>query len=297
MATVKDLLARPLIRGITTSPVSGWLVNPHASVSERRLRQAVAGRIVVITGASYGLGEATARRLGAAGAVVLMLARTAEALEQTAALIRDAGGTAYAYPTDLTDTEQVAETAKKILDEHGHVDVIVHNAGKSIRRSVRRSYDRFHDYTRTIDVNYLGPVKLTLELLPSMRARGRGHLVNVSTIGVRIPPGPRWSAYQASKSAFDVFFRSMATEAAADGITTSTIYMALMFTRMSAPTGIFDNLPGLTADQAAGLVCKAIVDRPAKISPWWAEAAHTAFAPAQEIWGGVVARLYRQGRR
>ncbi len=123
-----------------------------------------------------------------------------------------------------------------MLAEHGQVDVLVSNAGKSIRRSIADSYQRFHDIERTNSVNYLGPAKLVLELLPSMRERGSGHIVNVSTAGVRTPPMARWSAYLASKSAFDMWLRCVSQEVRDDGVTTSTIYMGLVHTRMSSPT-------------------------------------------------------------
>src|SRR5262249_51645782 len=121
---------------------------------------------------------------------------------------------------------------------------------------------------RTIDVNYLGPVRLLLTLLPDMRERGQGHIVNISTWSLRVPPAPRWSAYEASKAAFDVWLRAVATEIAGDGVTTTSIYMPLVHTRMSAPTD-FSRVPGLTADEAADLVCHAVTARPREISPWW----------------------------
>jgi NAD(P)-dependent dehydrogenase (short-subunit alcohol dehydrogenase family) len=296
MPTLKAVLDHPLATSVTRSRTAAWLVNPRIRVDEPLLRRTVRGRTILITGASYGLGEATARRLARAGAVVLLVARTAAALDDVAKKITSDGGTAYVYPADLSDKDEVDALARLLLERHDPLDVIIHNAGKSIRRSLEDSAGRFHDFERTIGVNYLGPVQLTLALLPSMRARGQGHLINISSIGVRIPPGPRWSAYQASKGAFDVFFRSAAAEAAADGVTATSIYLALIHTRMSAPTGIFDNVPGLTADEAAGLVARAIVDRPPKISPWWADVADIAFTTARHPWERLVALLYRHGR-
>ncbi|MGC1853123.1 MAG: SDR family NAD(P)-dependent oxidoreductase, partial [Solirubrobacterales bacterium] len=245
------------------------LVNPPSAIDEGELRAAVAGKTVLVTGASYGLGEATARRLGAAGATVLLTARSAERLEEIAVEIRAAGGAAHAHPADLTDIASVEALAEWVLDAHGHVDIVVSNAGKSIRRSVELSYDRFHDFERTIGINYLGPVRLLLALLPSMRARGEGHIVNVSTIGARIAPGPRWGAYQASKSAFDIWLRSVAPELRGDGVTATSVYMALIHTRMSAPTPIYRHVPGQTPEQAAATICRAIVQRPRSIAPWW----------------------------
>jgi NAD(P)-dependent dehydrogenase (short-subunit alcohol dehydrogenase family) len=244
--------------------------NPGGAPSPERLGRAVAGRVVLVTGASHGIGRATAVALAQAGATVLLVARSGEVLEELAAQLN--GGAAFAYPADLTDLDAVGALAERILAEHGPPDVVVSNAGKSIRRALDRSYDRFHDFTRTIDVNYLGPVRLLMALLPAMRSRRSGHVVNVSTIGVLVPPAARWSAYTASKSAFDVWLRSMAAETHADGVTATSIYMALVHTRMSAPTDDFRFVPGLSPEQAAGLVCRAIVDRPSAITPWWATA-------------------------
>lgn len=244
-----------------------------------RVRGAVGDRTVLVTGSSFGIGEASARRFAAAGARVLLVARTEPRLREVAEEITAAGGLAWFYPTDLSDGAAVDALVEKVLGEHGSVDVLVNNAGKSIRRSVALSYDRPQDFTRTIDINYLGPVRLTLGLLPSMRERGSGHVVNVSTLGVHgLPPAPRWGAYQASKAAFDVWSRSMAAEVRGDGVTLTTIYMGLVHTRMSAPTASFRAMPGHSPDEAAALVCDAVVHRPRVIAPWWAGPAAT-FAP------------------
>ncbi|SFP41383.1 Short-chain dehydrogenase [Amycolatopsis arida] len=255
----------------------GRAINGFGRTSTAELRRAVAGRTVLVTGASFGIGEATARRLARAGATVLLAARTADRLHQVTDGITAAGGRAFAYPTDLTDGGEVDTLVKRVLDEHDHVDVLVNNAGKSIRRSLELSYDRPRDFERTINVNYLGPVRLTLGLLPSMRARRSGHVVSVSTWGVRpLPIAPRWSAYLASKAAFDVWMRSMALEVRGDGVTASTVYMGLVHTRMSAPTPALRRLPGLTPEDAARVVCDAIVRRPATVAPWWAPAVSAA---------------------
>ncbi|WP_245721877.1 SDR family NAD(P)-dependent oxidoreductase [Nocardia crassostreae] len=254
---------RPLAERVATR-----LLYPTSRPREKSLRDAVSGRVFLVTGASHGIGKMAAKKLAAAGAIVLLVARTREDLEQVAAEIREAGGAAHVYQADITDMAVVEQLGRTLLDEHDHVDVMINNAGKSIRRSIAKSYDRFHDFTRTIDVNYLGPVRLLLTLLPSMRERGQGHIVNVSTWGLRMPPAPRWSAYGASKAAFDVWLRTVATEIAADGVTTTSVYMPLVHTRMSAPTD-FSNIPGLTADEAADLICHAVTAKPLEISPWW----------------------------
>jgi len=243
------------------------LTNGRTRISDERLTAAVRDRVVLVTGSSFGIGEATARRLARAGATVLLVARTADQLETVAREIRAEGGTAFAYPANLADPAAVEELARTTLAEHGRVDVLVSNAGKSIRRSIADSYQRFHDIERTNAVNYLGPAKLVLELLPSMRERGSGHIVNVSTAGVRTPPMARWSAYLASKSAFDVWLRCVAQEVRGDGVTTSTVYMGLVHTRMSEPTPLLNKMPGLTPEQAADQVCTAVAERPNNITP------------------------------
>lgn len=269
------------------------VVNPSGLADPESLRAAVDGKVVLVTGASYGLGEATARKLAAAGATVLLVARTAERLDALTAEITTAGGDAHAYPADLTDESSVADLVTKILDAHGPIDVIVNNAGKSLRRSLDLQYDRFHDFTRTMDINYLGPVRLLLGLLPSMRERRQGHIVNVSTIGVRITPGPRWGVYQSSKGAFDVWLRSVTPELARDGVTVSTIYMALIYTRMSAPTPSMSHLPGMQPEEAADLVARAIVDKPREISPWWVRPAELAGVLARGPMARAMSLMYR----
>ncbi|MGO9652840.1 SDR family NAD(P)-dependent oxidoreductase [Mycobacterium sp.] len=245
------------------------IANPPRVSNPDRLRAAVSGKTVLVTGASYGLGEATARKLGAAGATVLLVARSADRLAALAASINAGGGRAAGYPADLTDETAVAALAERLTENHGPMDVVVSNAGKSIRRSLHLQYDRPQDFERTIGVNYLGPVRLLLGLLPAMRRRGSGHIVSISTIGVRTTPGPRWGAYLASKSAFDVWLRSVEPELRADGVQVTSVYMTLVHTPMSEPTPILRRMPGLSAEQAADIVAKAIIDRPGSVQPWW----------------------------
>jgi NAD(P)-dependent dehydrogenase (short-subunit alcohol dehydrogenase family) len=229
----------------------------------------VAGATVLVTGASFGIGEATARKLAAAGATVLLAARSGDKLDDLAQAIVAGGGSAISYPADLSDESAVANLTERLLAEHGPPDILVSNAGKSIRRSLHHQYERPQDFDRTIGINYLGPIRLLLGLAPAMRERGTGHIVNVSSVGVRVPPGPRWGAYQASKGAFDMWLRSVAPELHADGVDVTTIYMALIHTRMSEPTPSLRNVPGLTPDEAADIVAKAIIERPRTIAPWW----------------------------
>lgn len=251
------------------SQATDWLANPARVSDPDKLRAAVAGKTVLVTGASYGIGEATARRLAAGGATVLVVARSAERLDDLAASINAGGGQAVAYPADLTDGAAVGVLTERITDAHGAVDIVVSNAGKSLRRSLHDQYDRPHDFQRTIDINYLGPIRLLLGLLPAMREEGSGHIVNVSSVGVRVVPGPQWGAYQASKGAFDRWLRSVAPELHADGVDVTTVYFALVRTRMIAPTPILGRLPGLSPDEAADAIAKAVIDRPRTNEPPW----------------------------
>lgn len=251
-----------------TRPLA-WFTNPHGLNDDARLRAAVAGKVVMVTGASFGIGEATAKRLAAMGAKVLLVARTQDKLEVVAEAIRRAGGEAVVYPVDLSKPADAAALAERVLREQGRVDILLNNAGRSIRRSIHQSYDRFHDFERTMAINYLGPVQLVLGLIPAMRARQQGQIINISTWGVKVPPGANWAAYQASKAAFDVWLRSVATEIKADGIDVTSIYPAIVYTRMSAPTKALHHMPGMSAEEAAHVIERAIVERPDDISPPW----------------------------
>ena len=245
------------------------LVNPARESDPDKLRSTVSGKTVLVTGASYGIGEATARKMAAAGATVLVVARSAERLEDLAAAINAGGGRAIAYPTDLADESAVGELTKQVTENHGPVDIVVSNAGKSLRRSLHDQYDRPHDFQRTIDINYLGPIWLLLGLVPAMREHGGGHIVNVSSVGVRVVPGPQWGAYQASKGAFDRWLRSVAPELHDDGVDVTSVYFALVRTRMIEPTPVLSKLPGMYPDEAADAIAKAIIERPRTLEPPW----------------------------
>lgn len=282
---MSELLPRPvrLVLGATSR-----------GTSDARLRRAVSGKVVLITGASSGVGAASARRLGAAGATVLLVARREPQLTDIAGEIRAGGGSANVYRCDLSDVDAVAALTEQVLADHGHVDVIVSNAGVSIRRWVSETYDRFRDIERTINVNYLGPTRLLLGLLPSMRSRGTGHIVYVSTMGVNFPP-LRWSAYIASKVAFEAWLAGVAPEIRADGVTTTSLQLQLVRSPMLGPFRMWNYIPGMSSDEAAGIVARAIVERPRVIAPPWARlggaAVHLAQAPAELVLSRYAARV------
>ena len=228
---------------------------------DRSLKSAIEGKKVLITGASSGIGAQTAVSIGEAGGEVVLVSRTREKLEEVAEKVRSAGGTAHVHPADLSDLDDIERMAKEVIEEHGGVDILINNAGRSIRRSVERSYDRFHDYERTMQLNYFGALKLIMALLPGMRERKSGHIINVSSIGVQTNT-PRFSAYVASKSALDAFSRCAAPECVADNVKFTTIYMPLVRTPMIAPTDMYKAFPTLTPEEAALMLCDAMIDKP-----------------------------------
>jgi len=232
---------------------------------ERSLSSVVRDKVIVVTGASSGIGREVAKKIGEAGGTVVLVARTREKLEELRDEVAEAGGTAHVHPADLSDMDDIDRVADEILSRHGAVDILVNNAGRSIRRSVEASYDRFHDYERTMQLNYFGAVKLILKLLPVMREQKSGHIVNVSSIGVQTNT-PRFSAYVASKAALDAFSRCMAPEVVGDGVSVTTVYMPLVRTPMIAPTSIYDAFPTLSPEEAAQLVADAILDKPKRVA-------------------------------
>lgn len=241
-------------------------------ISDRRLAPAVTGKVILVTGASSGVGRATARRLAANGATVIAVARRASLLEELRGEAAGDPGAVHPYPADLSDTDACAEVVQRILADHGRVDVFVNNAGKSIRRWLSDSLDRWDNFDDTARINYLGPVRLVLALLPSMRARRQGHIVNISTAGVH-GPAVGWTAYIATKSAFNSWMRGAAPELRADGITSTAVHLQLVRSDMLGPYRIYRYTPSMSPDEAASMVCRAIVDRPLAIRPWWERAA------------------------
>ncbi|MFD7845916.1 SDR family NAD(P)-dependent oxidoreductase [Nocardia sp. NPDC059764] len=222
------------------------------------------GRHVLITGASSGIGRAAALAVAEKGAVVFLLARRETELDEVVREIRDAGGEGFGYPCDITDGDSVDRTVKTVLSQHGHIDMLVNNAGRSIRRSLHRSIDRVHDFERTMAVNYVGAVRLILALTPQMRERGFGHIVNVSSSAVQVAP-PRYAAYAASKAALDKFTEVAAVEMLSDGVTFTTIHMPLVETPMIAPSKDYETYPSRSVAWAAAVVVRALVERPKRI--------------------------------
>ena len=232
---------------------------------DRSLSGQVRDKVVVVTGASSGIGHATALKLAEAGARVVLVARGEEKLAATKAEIEAAGGTAFMYTADVSDLASCDVLVTRVVKEHGGADYLINNAGRSIRRSVVNSLDRFHDYERTMQLNYFGALRLIMGFLPGMLDKKRGHIVNISSIGV-LSNAPRFSAYVASKSALDAFSACAASEFLDRGVSFTTINMPLVRTPMIAPTRMYENVPTLSPEEAAGLVVEAIVHRPVRIA-------------------------------
>ncbi|AKS42161.1 SDR family oxidoreductase [Wenzhouxiangella marina] len=232
---------------------------------DRSLSGQVRGKNVLVTGASSGIGRATALMMGQAGANVIIVARGEEALMETKAEIEAEGGKAFPYTADLSDLEDAERLVKDVLADHGVVDVLVNNAGRSIRRSIALSYDRFHDYERCMQLNYFGALKLIMGFLPAMVEQRRGQVINISSIGV-LTNAPRFSAYVASKAALDSFSRCAASEFNDTGVSFTTINMPLVRTPMIAPTKIYESVPTITPEDAADMVKQAVIFRPQRIA-------------------------------
>ncbi|MGO8850323.1 MAG: SDR family NAD(P)-dependent oxidoreductase [Mycobacterium sp.] len=268
-----------------------YLRNLLDAVQGRTLGDAVKGRTTLITGGSSGIGEAAAKKIAEAGGAVVLVARTQENLEKVADEIRGNGGTAHVYPCDLADTDGIAAMADRVLDDLGGVDILVNNAGRSIRRSLALSYDRIHDYQRTMQLNYLGAVQLILKFIPGMRERGYGQIVNVSSVGVQTR-APRFGAYIASKAALDSLCDALQAETVNDDVRFTTVHMALVRTPMISPTTMYDHFPALTPDQAAGVIADAIVHRPRRLSSPFGQFAAVADAVNPAVMDRVRNRAF-----
>ncbi len=270
----------------------GQRIPGAGDVLAQSLNGAVSEKVVLITGASQGIGKATALEIGRAHGSAILVARSREKLDEVAREVQLLGGTAHVHPCDLTDMDDIDRMANEVLRDHERVDILINNAGKSIRRSVSRSYDRFHDYQRTMQINYFGPVKLILDLLPGMRARGSGHIINISTMGLQVNT-PRFAAYLASKAALDAFGRSIAPEVIGDGVHLTTVYMPLVRTPMIAPTKIYDRFPTLSPEDAAAMICDAIRKRPKRVATALGNLGQLSYAIAPGAQDLVVNRAYQ----
>ncbi|MEM7031102.1 MAG: SDR family NAD(P)-dependent oxidoreductase [Chloroflexota bacterium] len=241
---------------------------PFLGYSQKKLKKQLAGKTVLITGASYGIGEHLALSLADTEAQLLLVARTEEKLRIVQSQVEAKGGRADIFPCDLTNVTDVEKLLTQLHQHSDGIDIFVNNAGKSIRRSIFASLDRLHDFNRTMNLNYFGPVQLMLALIPILVAR-KGQVINISAVNVRLAPPPKWAAYQASKTAFDHWFRCVAPELKAHGVSATTVYLPLVRTRMIEPTEIYKNMPAMQPQQVANIICSAIISRKRTYAPWW----------------------------
>jgi NAD(P)-dependent dehydrogenase (short-subunit alcohol dehydrogenase family) len=232
---------------------------------DRSLAGKVRGKVVLITGGSSGIGRATALRIADAGARVVIVARDVERLNAVKREIEAAGGDVSIYSADLGDPDACAAVARRVLGDHGRVDVLINNAGKSIRRALANSYERFHDFERLMRINYFGAVRLTMALLPAMVEAKSGHVISISSIGV-LANSPRFAAYAASKAALETFSNCAAAEFGETGVRFTVINMPLVRTPMTSPTRVYEKLPLISADEAAEMVCDAVIHQPKRVA-------------------------------
>ena len=249
---------------------------------EQLFQQKVQDKVVLITGASSGIGLTFAHKLADAGAHVLLVSRTEETLKEVQAEIQAKGGKADIFPCDLNDMDAIDAASKQIIASVDHIDILINNAGRSIRRAVHESVDRFHDFERTMQLNYFGAVRLVLNILPQMMVRKDGQIINISSIGV-LANATRFSAYVASKAALDAFSRCLSAEVHSHKIAITSVYMPLVRTPMIAPTKIYKYVPTLSPEQAADLVAYAIVKRPKKVATNLGRLASITYSIAPEI--------------
>lgn len=232
---------------------------------DRSLKGTVAGKVVLITGGSSGIGLAAAHKFAEAGAITIICGRDQDKLDEACAEAKAKGYQFIAYSADIADMADCDRFVQLLIDNHGGVDFLINNAGRSIRRAIESSYDRFHDYERTMQLNYFGCLRVTMGFLPGMVEKRKGHVVNISSIGV-LTNAPRFSAYVASKAALDAWTRCASSEFADQGITFTTINMPLVRTPMIAPTKIYNNVPTLSPEEAADMIAQACIFKPVRIA-------------------------------
>ncbi|MBD8869636.1 SDR family oxidoreductase [Nocardioides donggukensis] len=259
-------IAVPVLESYARILWNYWEENlDQATARDAAARKALEGRYVVITGASSGIGQVTALKVSQAGGIPVLVARGKDKLEDLRLTIEMRGGQAHVFPCDLSDLAAIDTLCERLTAELPSIDYLVNNAGRSIRRSLKLSQDRFHDFERTMQLNYFGAIRLMLGLMPRMREQRRTHIVNISSIGVQTSP-PRFSAYVASKAALDAWSNVVSSEVVGDGVTFTTVHMPLVATPMIAPTKLYDKFPTISPAQAADVVLKAMIERPHELN-------------------------------
>lgn len=244
------------------------LLFPPVFLNTKKLSAKLYGKTILITGASFGIGKELAYQLAEINCHLILVARTEERLLEIKQEIERRTAKVSIFNADLRDPEKMKELLAFIHQLPDGLDLLVSNAGISIKRSIIDSLDRYHDFTRTMAINYFAPVQLLLSVVPLLK-KNQGHVINISTINVLLIPIPYWAAYQASKTAFDTWFRSVASELNTMGIATSSIYLPLVRTRMIIPTKAYQKLPAMSPEYVGKIICKLIYTQRHKYRPWW----------------------------
>ncbi len=256
------------------------LLFPSTFINEKKLRRKIEGKTILITGASSGIGEALAYSLAGYAVHMILVARTEDKLTAMKHEIEKKSAMVSVYPADLRNQQELERLLAYLQQLPNGLDIIVSNAGKSIRRSIFESLERYHDFTRTMAINYFAPVQMLLSTIPLLE-KSQGHVINISTINALLLPFPKWAAYQASKGAFDVWFRSVAPELNAKGISTTSIYLPLVKTPMIEPTAAYQSMPAMQSAHVAKIICKSLYTKRRVYKPWWI------------LFGQLVSMLFR----
>lgn len=266
---------------------------PPVHLDEQKLADTVKGKTIVITGASSGIGERLVYLLGSFDVHLILVARREEKLRNIKQDMEQKAAKVSFFRADLRVAEEMEDFLNFLNQQPGGVDVVVSNAGLSIRRSIFDSLDRYHDFTRTMAINYFAPVRLLLSVIPRL-TQSKGQIINVSTINTSLIPIPHWAAYQASKTAFDTWLRSAAPELNAMGIQTTTIYLPLVKTPMILPTASYQNMPAMSPEHAAQMIAKSMYTKQKSIKPWWLIFGQLASIIGREMWEWVSPGMLRK---
>lgn len=241
---------------------------PSHKVSDRKLEEVLKNKTILISGASFGIGRLLAEKIAFPNTHIIIMGRTEDKLKEVCELVKLKGAKADYYVGDLRNQGVIEKCLKELGDREISIDIFVNNAGNSIRRSIYDSLDRFHDFTRTMSLNYYVPVNISLALIPWM-TKNKGQIINISSIIVKLKPLPMWSAYQASKGAFYSWIQSVKPELLREGMFVNNICLPLVQTRMISPTKKFDKLPVMAPEAAMNLITKAMVNKDFNYKPWW----------------------------
>lgn len=265
-------------------------------LDKEKLANAVYGKTIVITGASSGIGEQVAKLLANFHVHMILVARRGEKLQEMKWELETRAAKVSIFRADLRDSAEMDGFLAFLVQQPDGIDIVVSNAGISIRRPIMDSLDRYHDFTRTMAINYFAPVKLLLAIIPQLKQK-KGHIINVSTINTSLVPIPFWAAYQASKSAFDTWFRSAAPELNAMEISTTSIYLPLVKTPMILPTEAYKNMPAMSAEHVAAMIAKSMYTKQRKMMPWWLIFGQLASVLGRGVWEWAMAGRLRNRRK